>query len=188
MLYQILTFLLEVLVTLVGGACLLRMVMRWRRMGFGNPVGQFVQALSDWIVLPLQRLLPPKDKLDAASLLAVWLLKLLQLLIIMAMAGSQRWSILPLLGLLGVARLALSVATAVVIVAAVLSWMQQRTAVTDVFNRLSEPLLAPLRRLIPLIGGIDLSPLALLVVLQVLGIVLSALQTQLFGSVAMIAG
>ena len=55
MLYQVLTFLIEVAVTLIGGACLLRLYMRWRRMSMGNPVGRFVQALSDWLVLPLQR-------------------------------------------------------------------------------------------------------------------------------------
>ncbi len=59
MLYQIIIFLIEVAVTLLGGACLLRLYMRWRRMPMANPVGRFVQALSDWLVLPLQRLMPP---------------------------------------------------------------------------------------------------------------------------------
>ena len=76
MLYQVLTFLIEVAVTLIGGACLLRLYMRWRRMPMANPVGRFVQALSDWLVRPLQRLVPPAGGLDVASLLAAWLLKL----------------------------------------------------------------------------------------------------------------
>lgn len=59
MLFDILTFVVEVAVTLVGSACLLRLAMRWRRMSMGNPVGRFVQALSDWLVMPLQRLVPP---------------------------------------------------------------------------------------------------------------------------------
>ena len=50
MLYQIIIFLIEVAVTLLGGACLLRLYMRWRRMPMANPVGRFVQALSDWLV------------------------------------------------------------------------------------------------------------------------------------------
>ncbi|MBP9672867.1 MAG: YggT family protein, partial [Ottowia sp.] len=77
MLYQIIIFLIEVAVTLLGGACLLRLYMRWRRMPMANPVGRFVQALSDWLVLPLQRLVPPAKQFDVASLLAAWLLKLL---------------------------------------------------------------------------------------------------------------
>ena len=163
MLYTILSFLLEIGVTLVGGACLLRLYMRWRRMSFDNPVGQFVLALSDWLVQPLQRVVPPAGGLDVASLLAAWLLKL------------------PVLALLGTARLAVSVATALVIIAAVLSWTGQRSRAHDVFERLCAPLLAPIRRRIRLVGGVDLSPLLLIVLLQVLGIVLSSLQSGLLG-------
>ncbi|QTD43836.1 YggT family protein [Ottowia testudinis] len=189
MLYQILTFLIEVAVTLIGGACLLRLYMRWRRLPLGNPVGRFVQALSDWLVLPLQRVVPPGHQLDMASLLAAWLLKLLQYAALMGLLGVARWSVLPVLALLGVAKLAVSVATAVIIVAAVMSWMQNRTPVSDVFERLSEPLLAPLRKVIPLVGGIDLSPLVLIVSLQVLSIVLGSLQASLWGAgAAVLAG
>ena len=186
MLYQIIIFLIEVAVTLLGGACLLRLYMRWRRMPMANPVGRFVQALSDWLVLPLQRLLPPRDKLDAASLLGAWLLKLLQYILLMVLIGAQRWTVLPLLALLGVAKLAVSVATAVIIIAAVLSWTGNRTLVADVFDRLCEPLLAPLRRAVPLVGGVDLSPLLAVVALQVLSIVLGSLQAGLLGSAVVI--
>ena len=185
MLFEILTFLVEVAVTLVGAACLLRLAMRWRRMSFANPVGRFVQALSDWLVLPLQRLLPAGGHLDVPSLLAVWLLKLVQYAMLMSLLASQRWSVLPVLALLGVGKLAVSVGTAIVIVAAVMSWMQNRTLLTDVLERLAEPMLAPLRRVIPLVGGIDLSPLAAVVVLQVLGIVIGSLQAGLLGNAVM---
>ena len=69
MLYQIIIFLIEVAVTLVGGACLLRLYMRWRRMPMANPVGHFVQALSDWLVLPLRRVIRPSGKVDLSCLL-----------------------------------------------------------------------------------------------------------------------
>lgn len=182
MLFDILTFLVEVAVTLVGGAALLRLAMRWRRMSFANPVGRFVLALTDWLVGPLQRVLPAAGHFDAASLLAVWLLKLLQYAMLMTLLPTQRWSVLPVLALLGVARLAVSVATAVVIVAAVMSWMQNRTPLSDVLDRLAEPLLAPFRRFLPLVGGIDLSPLAAVVVLQVLGMIVGSLQASLLGT------
>ena len=185
MIQQILSFLLQVVATLVGGAALLRLAMRWQRMSMANPVGRFVRALTDWLVLPLQRLVGRGAKLDVASLLAVWLLKLLQYAALMTLLGLTRWSVLPLLALLGVAKLAVSVATAVVIVAAVLSWMGNRTLVSDLFDRLSAPLLAPIRRWVPLVGGVDLSPLLLIVALQVLGIVLGSLQASLFGAAAL---
>lgn len=182
MLYEILTFLVEVAVTLVGGACLLRLYMRWRRMSLANPVGRLVLAFTDWLVRPLQRVLPARGSFDLASLLAAWLLKLLQYALLMLMLGLPGWGLLPVLGVLGVARLAVSVASAIIIIAAVLSWTGQRTLITDVLQSLAEPMLAPLRRLLPLVGGIDLSPLLALVLLQVAGIAVGSLQAQLLGS------
>ena len=188
MLFQVLNFLLEVASTLVGGACLLRMYMRWRGMSMANPVGAFVQGLTDWLVLPLRRVLPPSRRVDAASLLGTWLLKMVQYVVFMALAGLTHWALLPVLALLGVVKLAASVATAVIIVAAVLSWVQNRTPVADVFDRLSAPMLAPLRRLVPRVGGVDLTPVIALVVLQVFAIILGSLQAQLLGSAALAGG
>lgn len=186
MLIEILTFVTEVAVILVGGACLVRVAMRWWRMPLANPVGRFVQAVSDWIVVPLARVLPAGARLDMASLLAAWLLKALQYAVLMAALGSQRWGVLPVLALLGVAKLAVSVATAIIVIAAVLSWTRNRTLLADVLMRLTEPLLAPLRRMLPLAGGIDLSPLAAIVALQVLGIVIGSLQASLLGNAVVI--
>ncbi|WP_028603074.1 YggT family protein [Ottowia thiooxydans] len=185
MLYQIISFLLEVAATLVGGACLLRLYMGWRRMSMQNPVGRFVLALTDWLVLPLRRLLPPRGSLDAASLLGAWLVKLLQFIVMMLLLGGHSWAVLPVLALLGIFKLAISVATSVVLVSVLLSWTQSRSPIGDVFDRLSAPLLAPLRRIIPLIGGIDLSPLALLVLLQIASIMLGAAQASLLGGVVL---
>jgi YggT family protein len=181
-LYQVLTFLLEVAVTLVGGACLLRLIMRWRRMSMANPVGRLVLALSDWLVRPLQRLLPGGDRLDVGSLVAVWLLKMLQYVALMLLLDLSRWAILPVLALLGVVKLAVSVGTALLIIAAILSWTQNRTLIFDVIDHLCQPLLAPVRRWLPLVGGVDLSPLVVIVLLQVLGIVISSLQANVLGS------
>ncbi|MGB3068698.1 MAG: YggT family protein [Ottowia sp.] len=181
MFYQIISFLLEVAATLIGGACILRMYMGWRRMSMANPVGRFVLALTDWLVLPLRRIVPPRGQLDAASLLGAWLLKLVQYTMILLLLGGHAWGVLPVLALLGVAKLAVSVATAVVLVSVILSWAPNRSLISDVFERLSEPLLAPLRRIIPLIGGLDLSPLALLVMLQVVSIILGSAQASLLG-------
>lgn len=186
MLYDILTFLVEVAVTLVGGACLLRLYMRWRRMSLANPVGHLVQAFTDWLVLPLQRVLPASGRFDLASLLVAWVFKLGQYLLLMLALGLQGWAVLPVLGVLGVARLAVSVASAIIIIAAILSWTGQRTLIVNVLQSLAEPMLAPLRRVLPLVGGIDLSPLLALVLLQVVGIAIGSLQAQLLGSVVVL--
>ncbi len=177
MAFQILSFLLDVAVGLLGGACLLRLYMQYQRISFKNPVGRFVFALTDWLVLPLRRVLPAIRRLDTASLVAVFLLELAQYAILWLFAGRiGGWAVLPLLAVFGLLRLVISALTGLVIVYAVLSWVSADSPIADVIDRLCAPLLRPWRRLIPLVGGIDLSPLAFLVVLQVAAIVLAYVQ------------
>jgi YggT family protein len=178
MLYQIISFLLDVAVGLLGGACLLRLYMQWQRVPFGNPVGRFVFALTDWLVLPLRRVLPPMGRLDTASLVGAFVLELAQYAVLWLL-GVGTLAMLPLLAIFGLARLVISGLTGLVIVYAVLSWVQSDSPLVDIIGRLCAPLLRPFRRMIPLVGGIDLSPLALLVVLQIGAIVLGAIQRSL---------
>ncbi|TAN10701.1 MAG: YggT family protein [Burkholderiaceae bacterium] len=182
MLFDVFMFLLRAGVTLVGGACLVRVLMRWRRMSFVNPVGQIVLLFSDWIVAPLSRLLPASHRIDAASLLAAWLLELAQFALLMAALGSRAWGILPVLALFGVVQLAISIATALIILAAILSWTGSSTLIQNVLDHLADPLLAPIRRALPTLRGIDLSPLVAVLVLQVIGIVLGSWQVALLGT------
>lgn len=181
MLHEILIFLMQVVVTLVGGACLLRFVMHSRAMSMRNPLGRFVQALSDWLVLPLRRIIPPTASVDLACLGAAWLLKLLQWAMLLTLLRIGRWSALPLVAVLDVVKLGVTVAMVVIIAAVVVSWTQNRTLLADVVRTLAEPLLAPFRRFVPLLGGLDLSPLIALVVLQVGSIILRSLEVGLLG-------
>ena len=178
MLYQIASFLLDVVGGLLTGACLLRLYMQWRRVPFSNPVGGLVFALTDWLIMPLRRVIPPAGRWDVSSLVAAMLVQLVQyaLLTLLLGAGSA-WAWLPWLALFGLLRVAVSGLIGLLIVYAVLSWVQGgRSPLADVIARLCEPVLRPFRRVIPLVGGFDLSPLVALVVLQVVMIVLGHLQ------------
>ncbi|GAB3354969.1 MULTISPECIES: YggT family protein [Giesbergeria] len=177
MLYQIVSFLLDVAAGLLCGACLLRLYMQWQRIPFGNPVGQMVFALSDWLILPLRKVIPPLGRIDTASLLAAALVELLQYLLLWLLLGAGAGLLwLPWLALFGLVRVALTGMTGLIIIHAVMSWVQTRSVLADVIDRLSEPLLRPLRRLMPLVGGVDFAPLVLLVLLQVAVMVLGYLQ------------
>ena len=187
MLYQIISLLLEVVVGIVSGACLLRLYMQFLRIPMslrsGNPLGRFVFALTDWIVLPLRRVLPALGVLDTASLVAAFLLQLAQFAILWLVAGAGGgFFAVPVLALFGLFRMAISGLTVIVIVYAVLSWVPTRSVISGVMERLVEPLLRPIRRVLPLVGGIDLSPLVLLLVLQVAAIVLGSLQAGALGA------
>lgn len=181
MLYQIVSLLLEVVAGIVSGACLLRLYMQALRVSMsarsGNPLGRFVFALTDWIVLPLRRVLPVLGVLDSASLVAAFLLQLAKFVLLWLLAGAGGGLLaLPVLALFGLLGMAISGMTVAVIVYAVLSWVPAPSVLSEVMARLVEPLLRPIQRVVPLVGGIDLSPLVLLLVLQMVAIVLGNLQ------------
>lgn len=177
---QIVSFLLDVVAGLLGGACLLRLYMQHQRIGFGNPVGRLIFALTDWIVLPLRRVLPKLKSFDLASLVAAYLFLLLQFTILWFMVGRGGFGPVPLFALFGLVRLVISGLIGLVIIYAVLSWVNADSPIADVIGRLCAPILRPFRKVIPLVGGFDLSPLALLVLLQVAAIVLANVQESLF--------
>jgi len=180
MLYQIIFLLLEVVTGVLGGACLLRMYMQQQRIPMsarsGNPLGRFVFALTDWLVLPLRRVVPPLGRWDMASLVATFLLELTQFSLLWLIGTGGSYTTVLILAGFGVVRLAISGLTGLIIVYAILSWVQTQTVLSDVIERLCAPPLLPIRRILPLVGGVDLSPLVLLLLLQVGAIVLGALQ------------
>jgi YggT family protein len=177
MAYEIISFLLEVAAGLLAGACLLRLYMQYQRIPFGNPVGRFVFALTDWIVLPLRKVLPSVGKWDTASIVAALLVELARYFILWLLVG-RLWPVAAIfiVAAFGVLRLALYSLMMLMIVYAVLSWVRADSPVADVVDRLCAPLLRPLRRRMPLVGGIDLSPLVFMVAVQVVLIVLGSMQ------------
>jgi YggT family protein len=189
MLYQIVSLLLEVVGGLLTGTCLLRLYMQHQRIPMsvrsGNPMGKFIFALTDWLVLPLRRIVPSAGRWDLASLVGAYLLQLVQFTLLWLLIGGGAGLVsVAVLAVFGVVRMALSGLTGLVIVYAVLSWVQTQSFLSDLLDRLITPVLSPVRRMVPLVGGVDLSPLVLLVILQVASIVLGALQATALGAVA----
>lgn len=181
MLYQIISLLLEVVTGVLSGACLLRLYMQYQRIPMssrsGNPLGRFVFALTDWLVLPLRRVVPAAGRWDLASLVGAYLLQLTQFVLLWLLAGADGGLFaVPILAVFGLLRLVISGLTGLVIIYAILSWVQTRSVMADVIERLCAPPLTPIRRVLPLVGGIDLSPLVLLVLLQIASILLGHLQ------------
>jgi YggT family protein len=166
-------FLLRTLLDLLAVAFFLRFWMQLTRVSFRNPFAQFVVKVTDFAVKPLRRLLPGLFGLDWASLLPFFLAELLMILGVQwllgypfALAGT---GVLPgflLLGLAAALRLALYVLMGMVLLQAVLSWINPFSPLAPVFHAMSRPLLGPIQRILPPLGGIDLSPLAVLILVQ----------------------
>ena len=182
MLIRVLSFLLESFFFVLIAAALLRAWMNWTRVNMRAQPGIFVMAVTDWLVKPLRLMLPKtlaQSKIDWASLLAALLFALAYALIwlvlftfILGGLGVAALTPVMLLSLLGFAfkmllRVALQTMMILVIGFAILSWVQPGSPAYSLLGRLTEPLLAPLRRVIPSVGGIDLSAIVLILVLQI---------------------
>jgi YggT family protein len=186
MLYQIVAFVLEVAAGLLTGTCLLRLYMQFQRIPLsaraGNPIGRFVFALTDWLVLPLRRVLPAVGRLDTGSMVGAFLVQVAQFSLLWLLNGAEVAVVTVLvLAAFGVMRMALTGMVAMVIVFAIMSWVQTQSYLSDLLERLVAPALAPIRRVLPLVGGIDLSPLVLLVLLQIAQMVLGQVQGMALG-------
>ena len=180
MFIQIVSFLLDVAAGLIGGACLLRLAMQWQRIPFNNPMGQFIFAVSNKLVMPLRRFVPALGRLDTASLVGAWLAKLAQFSLLWLLASGHGTLLLVLLlSVVGLVQLIISGLSALVLIYAVLTWVQPGSMNLLLIERLCQPWLAPIRRIIPMVGGVDLSSLVLLVLLQIAGMVVGAVQTGL---------
>jgi YggT family protein len=140
----------------------------------GNPIADFVIALTNWVVLPLRRILPSINRFDLASFIAAYVATFLLSLTLLALVGvfnadaTSFWLGLLFYSAVELLKLTIYLFTGLLIVQAVLSWVNPHHPIGPFFNSLTRFLLKPVQRIIPLIGGIDLSPLLVIIFLQVL--------------------
>ncbi len=168
-------FLVNTLFNLYIFALLLRLILQWMGASFFNPVSQFIVKITDPVIQPLRRVLPRVRMVDIATLLAACVLELIKYSLLLWIAGGS----INIIALLLIALVALIKATVniffyAILISVVLSWVNPglHSPVTEIIYRLTEPLLAPVRRIIPPISGFDLSPIVVLLGLQLILIVL----------------
>jgi YggT family protein len=172
---QALLFILNALLTLVVIAFLLRVLMPLVRADFRNPIGEAVMALTNPLVLPLRKLLPPGKRFDPASLVALILVQLAGTAMLRAIAGGGfSPDAIAIGGLYDLLHTVLQFYFFAVLLYALLSWVGGGgyNPAAQILGRLVEPLLAPIRRVVPPLGGLDLSALFLMIALQALQILL----------------
>ena len=175
MLSAALAYLIDVFFGLFTYALLLRLVMQLMRAPFRNPLGQAVMALTDWIVKPLRKLLPGLRGVDWASVVAAVLFQFAWLLALQLVFGrafallGPGFAFLLIATIVALVKALLWLAIVVVFAQAILSWVAPDGPLAGVLNALTFPLLRPVRRVLPPIGGtLDLSPLVVIVVAQLL--------------------
>lgn len=168
-------FILHTLTSLLVAVFLLRIVMPLVRADFRNPIGQAILQVTNPLVMPLRRVLPPAGRVDAASIVALLVVQFAGTSLMRGILGAGLAPGPLIVGaLLDLARTVLQVYFWLVLVHVLLSWVApgQYSPGTQLVHRLCDPLLRPVRRIIPPLGAFDLSPMFVLIGLQALQLLL----------------
>ena len=166
-----LIYLISTLTDLYVAAILLRLLLQWVKADFYNPLSQFLIKVTNPVLVPARRIIPSIGKLDTASVVVMLLLELIQLAIITQLTQADFGFQFLLLFAVKKLLVTLLVTYFVLIIARVLvSWIagQSRHPLIPLIYQLTEPVLRPFSKLLPPIGGIDLSPLFVLIALRFL--------------------
>ncbi|MBI5891486.1 MAG: YggT family protein [Nitrosomonadales bacterium] len=175
MLGEALSFLLDVLVQPFAAVLLFRFHAVWLQAPMRNPIGEFLMALTDFVVLRARRFIPAVRGLDSATLLLAFAVEFLYL-------GASLWlqgyafETFPLAGLLAwtavkLLKISIYLLISTLLVEAILSWVNPHTPLAPMLYAVNRPFLQPLRRSIPPVGNVDLSVLILLILCQLILIV-----------------
>lgn len=163
-------FLIQTLFGLYILALMLRFLLQWVRADFYNPIVQVLVRITNPPLLPLRRLVPGLYGLDMAAVLLMLVLQVVELLLTLNLGGaSPGLAGIVILAIAKLLNLLISVFFWAILIVAVLSWInpRQRHPAVDLVQQLVEPVLAPARRILPVMGGLDLSPILVLITLQV---------------------
>jgi YggT family protein len=175
MLGNALIFIAQVVFGLLTLTLLLRFYLQWVRAPYRNPLADFVNALTDFMVRPARRVLPGLWGIDLPTLLLAWLMQLLEWLIVLQVRGFRFGAEvgMALVGIAAVAAVAVAQMLVYIVLfstllQALLSWINPGSPIAPLLDAMTRPFLRMFRRRIPPIGNVDLSPLFLMVACQLL--------------------
>ncbi|CDM42512.1 MULTISPECIES: YggT family protein [Pseudomonadaceae] len=163
-LIEALIYIIQTLGSLYLLIVLLRFILQLVRADFYNPLSQFIVKATQPLVTPLRRIIPGFAGLDLASLVLAILVQLLLMIVTLTLMGYNVGGfILQLLvwSMIGVTSLFLKVFFFALIISVILSWVAPGSynPGAQLVNQICEPLLAPFRKLLPNLGGLDISPI-----------------------------
>jgi YggT family protein len=175
MLAEALIFIAQVAFGLLTFALLLRFYMQWVRAPYRNPLADFVNALTDFMVRRARRVIPGLWGLDLPTLLLAWLMQFLELLTVMQVRGYRFGAEIgiAMIGMaafaaVAVLKMLIYIVLGATLLQALLSWINPGSPVAPLLDAMTRPFLRLFRRHIPPVGNVDLSPLFLLVICQLL--------------------
>ena len=175
-------FLVDTLFSLYLMVAILRVWLQLVRADFYNPVSQFVVKATNPILVPLRRIVPGVGGIDWAGIVLVYIVALLKIVSIQALFGNGfPIAEIFIAGIFTVIKEVFTIVFWVTIIRAILSWISQGyNPVEALLHQLTDPLLAPIRKVIPPIGGLDLSLIVFLIGLQFLQILVGEILKMVF--------
>jgi len=170
-----LTYLTNVFLTIIVGIFILRFLFQLVKADFRNPVIEVITKLTNPIILPLRKILPPLGKIDTASIVAIIVSSILMVSVMHLLTHGNldvltNFAALTVTTLRNILSLILSLYFVLILFHIIISWIQpgNHSPFTTVIYQLTEPVLGPARRLIPPFGGLDLSPIPVLFLISAL--------------------
>ncbi|MDV6346911.1 YggT family protein [Nitrosomonas sp. Is35] len=183
---QILIFLVDTILGLFSLALLLRFYFQLLRVPYYNSVSQFLIAVTDFIVRPARRFIPGWAGMDLSTLVLAWLL---ECTIIASMYMVQGYDfeinivtslgVMGLLGIIEIIKTTLYIVLMMIIMQAVLSWVNPHSPLAPLLDSFTRPFLAVFRKRIPPVANVDLSPLFVLILIQVLLMVVAGVNKEI---------
>lgn len=173
---EILVYLVQTLLSLYLVTMLLRFLLQLVRADFYNPISQFIVKVTNPLVIPLRRVIPGLGGIDVSSLLLALLLQLAAIVALLLINGLSPPGILLLLAwsVLGVLGLLVNIYFFALLAMIILSWVAagSRHPAIYLLYQITEPVMAPFRKVLPPMGGLDLSPILVFVLINIIQIAL----------------
>lgn len=183
---QILVFLLDTILGLLSLALLLRFYFQLLRVPYYNSVSQFLIAATDFIVRPARRIIPGWSGMDMATLVLAWIFECIILVSVFIIQGydfevdiAASLGVIGLLGLVEIVKTTLYIVLIMIIMQAVLSWVNPHSPMAPLLDSFTRPFLAVFRKRISPIANVDLSPLFVLILIQVLLMVVAGVHKEI---------
>ena len=174
---QALYFIVKTLAQLYLLLLLLRFWLPIMRADFRNPIANGILRITSPLVIPVRRIIPPIGRLDTSTILVAYILEFLLILVLLALRGLRVETLpIAITAILELAILSLNLFFFVILIKIILSWVapQNYNPMTVLLNTMAEPVLRPFRRIVPAVGGFDISPIFAIVLLKAAEIVLQS--------------
>lgn len=172
---QIMIFLIDTILGLFSLALLLRFYFQLLRVPYYNNIVQFLIAVTDFVVRPARRLIPGWKGMDMSTLVLAWLIECVIVTSIYFYQGIgfganmiTAVGVMGLLGMVEIVKMTLYIVLVMIIVQTIISWINPYSPLAPLLNTFTQPFLSVFRRRIPPIANVDLSPLFVLIIIQLL--------------------